>query len=151
MTGPGAEASDDVDALDVLRTRVEDLRDAYALLGDDTEAAGGRLAAAALKELDFAMGELRATQAQLAELSRGSVRTRGGASQESRLVRGIFQDVPVPVLVLEGEGVIRRLNPAAARLLRCPQGYATGRPLAAFLPLVERPALRSHLAAVARS
>ncbi|NUU23212.1 MAG: PAS domain-containing protein, partial [Streptomycetaceae bacterium] len=151
MTGPGPEAADDVGAFGVLSARVRDLRDAYALLGDDTDSAGGRVAAAALKELDFALDELRASQLQLAEVSRRSARGRGGSPQDSRLLRGIFQDVPTPILVLEGEGVIRRLNPAAARLLRCPQGYATGRPLTAFLPPVERPALRSHLAAAARS
>jgi hypothetical protein len=54
------------------------------------------------------------------------------------------------MLVLEPDGTVRRANEAAGRVTGTPAGYATGRPLAAFVDPVSRAAVASQLAAVAR-
>lgn len=70
---------------------------------------------------------------------------------EQRLLRTVFQRFPLPVALVDGETVVRRLNAAAADLTGVRGGYATGRPFAGFLTPSDRTAFRSQAAAVARS
>jgi serine phosphatase RsbU (regulator of sigma subunit)/PAS domain-containing protein len=70
---------------------------------------------------------------------------------ERRLLHAAFQQAPVPLFLLEQDGTIRRANNKAAALLGAPSGYATGKPLGAFIDLPFRAAIQSQLAAVART
>jgi serine phosphatase RsbU (regulator of sigma subunit)/PAS domain-containing protein len=70
---------------------------------------------------------------------------------ERRQLRAVFQRAPVPLFVLEPDGTVRRANSAAGDLIGSSPGYATGRPLAAFVDLASRAAVQSQLAAVART
>ena len=70
---------------------------------------------------------------------------------ERRLLHAVFQQAPVPLFLLEQDGTIRRANNQAAALLGSPSGYATGKPLTAFVDLPFRAAVQTLLAAVART
>src|SRR5208282_1390676 len=72
-------------------------------------------------------------------------------SAERGLLRAIFADAPVPLFLLEPDGTVRRANGKAGELIGAPPGYATGRPLTAFVDLPSRAAVQSQLAAVART
>jgi serine phosphatase RsbU (regulator of sigma subunit) len=74
-----------------------------------------------------------------------------GLTAERRLLRGVFQRAPVPLLVLELDGTIRRANVAAGDLIGASPGYATGRPLTSFVDAASQAAVRSQLAAAART
>ena len=74
-----------------------------------------------------------------------------GLTAERRLLRAVFQRAPVPLLVLELDGTIRRANAAAGELIGASPGYATGRPLTSFVDVASQAAVRSHLAAAARA
>ena len=129
-----------------LAERHEALRQAAALPGADP----GALLDAAFAELDGAIelltswgpedGDAAAEQAAPDTLT-----------AERRLLRAVFQHAPVPLLVLEPDGTVRRANSAAGELIGSPPGYATGRPLTAFVDLPYRAAVQSQLAAVART
>ncbi|WP_282792517.1 PAS domain-containing protein [Streptomyces sp. CC224B] len=69
---------------------------------------------------------------------------------EQRLLRAVFQRFPLPVALVDGETVVRRMNVAATELTGVRGGYATGRPLSGFLTPSDRIAFRSQAAAVAR-
>ncbi|MFD9908531.1 PAS domain-containing protein [Streptomyces sp. NPDC059063] len=70
--------------------------------------------------------------------------------EEQRLLRAVFQRLPVPVVLVDAEAVVRRMNLAATSLTGVRGGYATGRPLTGFLTRSDRSAFRSQAAAVAR-
>jgi len=53
--------------------------------------------------------------------------------------------------VLEPDGTVRRANGRAGQLIGAPPGYATGRALTAFVDLPSRAAVKSQLAAAART
>jgi serine phosphatase RsbU (regulator of sigma subunit) len=63
----------------------------------------------------------------------------------------VFQHVPAPLFVLEQDGTIRRANGSAGELIGTPLGYATGKPLTAFVDPASRAAVASQLAAAART
>ncbi|MEV0440317.1 PAS domain-containing protein [Streptomyces spectabilis] len=69
---------------------------------------------------------------------------------EQRLLRAVFQRFPLPVVLVDGETVVRRMNVAATGLTGVRGGYATGRPLSGFLTPSDGIAFRSQAAAVAR-
>src|SRR5919202_844160 len=70
--------------------------------------------------------------------------------RERTLLRQLVQRLPAAVVLLTRDGVVRRINQAAASILGVSVGYATGRPFPIFVDLAHRGAFRSHLAAVAR-
>ena len=72
-------------------------------------------------------------------------------SAERGLLRAIFTDAPAPLFLLEGDGTIRRANGKAGELIGAPPGYATGKPLTAFVDLPSRAAVQSQLAAAMRT
>ncbi|MFP8961269.1 PAS domain-containing protein [Streptomyces nanhaiensis] len=125
------------------RRRVEELRSARALPESD------RLPAleAALLELRYAAEVLWPRCEELT-----AERDRGGREEhhEHRLLRTLFQRLPVAVALLDRDAVVRRCNPAAGRLLGVRAGYATGRALTGSLAHESRAAFRSQVAAVAR-
>ena len=72
-------------------------------------------------------------------------------SAERGLLRAVFPAAPVPLFVLEQDATVRRANTKAGELIGAPPGYATGKPLTAFVDLPSRAAVKSQLAAVART
>jgi serine phosphatase RsbU (regulator of sigma subunit)/PAS domain-containing protein len=127
-----------------LGARRDALRQAAGIAGaDDRE-----LLAAALTELDGAIDALAARDAMLKAGDGGP----GVADPaERRLLHAAFQRAPVPLLMLERDGVIRRANARAAALIGVPAGYATGKPLKAFIDPSSRAVLGTALAAVLRT
>jgi serine phosphatase RsbU (regulator of sigma subunit)/PAS domain-containing protein len=132
-----------------IAARRDALRQAASLPGADPRT----LIDAALTELDAAIDTLGAASpgaaagpdSPSAEVLPESVRA------ERRLLHAVFQEAPVPLFLLEQDGTIRRANNQAAALLGSPSGYATGKPLAAFIDLPFRAAFQTQLAAVART
>ena len=125
------------------RGRFAELRRALAVPGVEYQA----LLEAAFAELELAEETLAAAQAVLAERSgRPAV-----PDSERRLLRSVFQELPVAVFLLDRDGTVRRANRQAGLLLGTSPGYATGRPLAMFVELRRRAAFRTHVTGVART
>jgi serine phosphatase RsbU (regulator of sigma subunit)/PAS domain-containing protein len=128
-----------------LAERSEALRQAAALPGADPVA----LLDAAFAELDGAVELLAKRADEDAEADASAQPDTLGA--ERRLLRTVFQHAPVPLFVLELDGKVRRANAAAGELIGASPGYATGRPLTAFLDMPSRAVVQSQLAAVVRT
>ena len=134
-----------VDVAD-LAGRRDALRQAAAMPGADPRA----LLDAAFAELDAAVEVLT----KLAEAGLGETTPAGPAdslSAERALLRAVFQHAPAPLFLLEPDGTVRRANGKAGQLIGAPPGYATGRALTAFVDLPSRAAVKSQLAAAART
>ncbi len=129
-----------------LRARQEALQQTATMPGADLRP----LLDAALAELDGAIDALGAAQAQPAGAGKEE-RAAGSVHAERRLLHAVFQQVPVPLFVLGQDGTVRRANPAASALLGAARGYPTGKPFSALVEPAGRPAVRSLLAAAARS
>jgi len=134
-----------------LAKRSEALRQAAGLPGADPQT----LLDAAFTELDGAIELLTVWEAD-GDSDPGGPDAAGGRTPdalaaERRLLRAVFQHAPVPLFVLEQDGTVRRANAAAGELIGSSAGYATGRPLSAFVGLASRAAVQSQLAAVART
>ncbi|MEO3752089.1 PAS domain-containing protein [Streptomyces sp. B6B3] len=127
------------------RKRVEELRVARTLPPEE------RLAAfdTALFELQYAVDVLWPRHEAL-EGARARTAAPSG-SREQQLLRTLFQRLPLAVVLLDEDSVVRRLNFAACRLLGMRAGYATGRSLTASFRHENRAAFRSQVAAVARN
>ncbi|MEU4682625.1 PAS domain-containing protein [Streptomyces xinghaiensis] len=133
----GAELAD-------FRNRVAELQSARSLPSEERGAA-----------LDTALFELQHVADVLwprfEKLSAASA--RDGTPRENpelRLLRGLFQRLPLPVVLMDRTTVVRRLNAAAGELFALRAGYATGRALTGALAHDTRAAFRSQVAAVAR-
>lgn len=114
---------------------------------DSGQADVAAILSAALIELDFAAKALRnADQSEAAASPAGGPR----AAQEQAMLRQAFLDAPVPMLILEVNGVVHRVNRAAAVHFDVPPGSFTGKPLTAFIEPSCRAALHSHLVAAGR-
>jgi serine phosphatase RsbU (regulator of sigma subunit)/PAS domain-containing protein len=107
--------------------------------------------------LDAALAELDAAIDALAAVQDGS---EGGPPDgaawdalhaERRMLRALFNEAPVALILVERDGTVRRVNQAAGELLDTGSGYATGRPFTAFVNLPSRAAVDSQLAAVIRT
>ena len=140
-SGPDGSYADLAD----LAGRLEALRQAAGMPGADPRS----LLDAAFAELDAAFDALtKLTEAGPGESAPGQ---HDSLSAERALLRGVFQGAPAPLFVLEPDGTVRRANGKAGDLIGAPPGYATGRPLTAFVDLPSRAAVQSQLAAVART
>lgn len=128
-----------------LRTRVGALRTAAGM----PEAEPRSLLDAALAELDAAVTALDTTGAS--DGPEGEAAVQHGPTADRRLLQAIFQQVPVALFLLGADGAVRRANSAAAELVGATPGYATGRSFAALVEPAHRAAVRSQLAAVART
>ncbi|MFF1692530.1 PAS domain-containing protein [Streptomyces sp. NPDC058257] len=131
------------DIADFMR-RVTELKSARSVPTDDL----GTVLDAAIFELDHVADRLMPLYEQLAADGRlgGGVPDR----DEERLLRALFQRLPLPVALIDRESVVRRMNFAATGFTGVRAGYATGRPLTGFLLHADRVAFRSQTAAVAR-
>jgi serine phosphatase RsbU (regulator of sigma subunit)/PAS domain-containing protein len=128
-----------------LKARYGALRQAAALPGADP----GTLLEAALAELDAAVAAL-STGGGAAERPDGGQDPSGASHAERRLLHAVFQQAPVPLFLLGGDGTVRRVNAAVGELLGSGPGYATGKAFTAFIDLPSRPAVQTQLAAAAR-
>jgi GAF domain-containing protein len=117
------------------RKRVDELRATRALPGG----AGPATLDAALSELQYVTDDLVPRFERLTALASGSRTGRApDDAREQRLLRTLFQRLPVAAVLLDRESVVSRLN------------APPGRPLTASLTHGTRAALRSQVAAVAR-
>ena len=134
------------DFADLARRR-DGLRQAAAMPGADPRA----LLDAAFAELDAAVEALtKLVQAEEPDPTAGEA-LPASLSAERRLLRAVFQHAPAPLFLLEPDGTIRQANGRAGDLIGAPPGYATGKPLTAFVDLASRAAVQSQLAAAART
>jgi serine phosphatase RsbU (regulator of sigma subunit)/PAS domain-containing protein len=136
---------DDGSEIASLKARYGALRQAAALPGADPAA----LLEAALAELDAAVAALtpNGDAAEHGDTGQGS---SPASHAERRLLHAVFQQAPVPLFLLGGDGTVRRVNAAADKLLGSGPGYATGKAFSAFIGMASRPAAATHLATAAR-
>jgi sigma-B regulation protein RsbU (phosphoserine phosphatase) len=134
------------DGVAELRARHEALQQTATMPGADLRP----LLDAALAELDGAIDALGTAKSRPAAAGKEE-RAAGSVHAERRLLHAVFQQVPVPLFVLGQDGTVRRANPAASALLGAARGYPTGKPFSALVEPSGRPAVRSLLAAAARS
>jgi phosphoserine phosphatase RsbU/P len=109
----------------------------------------GAVLEAAFTEIEEAIAALGAAGASAEPVPGG--RAQGTDGAERRLLRAVFSDAPVPLFLLALDGTVLRVNKSAGKLLGAKPGYATGRPVSAFVTLSGRAAVQSQLTAVARS
>lgn len=130
-----------------LSDRVAALSSTHAMYPDDAEST----AEAALAELEYAERLLSQAGGDLARAhaARSGPR-RNNDDGERALLRAVFNELSVPVVLLDQEGYIRRINNAGAAQLGSASGYLTGKPLAHFVDLRKRATMQSWLAAVLR-
>ncbi|ASU82333.1 histidine kinase [Nocardiopsis gilva YIM 90087] len=129
-----------------LRERIAALRAAHAMYPDD--AAG--TAEAALAELGYAEQLLVDCGTRLTADAESAAPRRTGSEDERSVLRAVFNELSVPVVLLDHEGYIRRINAIGAERLGGLSGYLTGKPFSNFVDLRRRAAMRSWLAAVVR-
>ncbi|WP_304453426.1 GAF domain-containing protein [Nocardiopsis sp. YSL2] len=130
-----------------LSERVAALRSTHAMYPDDARGT----AEAALTELEYAERLLADAGAELARsYSEQPEPRRQGDDGDRVLLRAMFAELSVPVVLLDHEGYIRRINNAGATQLGSAPGYLTGKPFTHFVDLRTRAALQSWLASVLR-
>src|SRR5262245_51471126 len=142
MQVPGLQGDGEVAGL---KARYGALRQAAALPGADP----GALLDAAFAELDAAIAALTADGEGTAE--EPSSGTSAASHAERRLLHAVFQQAPVALFLVGGDGTVRRVNAAAGELLGSGPGYATGKPFTAFIDLASRPAVQTQIAAATRT
>ncbi|MEV4683089.1 PAS domain-containing protein [Streptomyces kurssanovii] len=123
--------------------RVAELKAARGLPPDEQQT----LLDAALFELQHVSETLWPKYERLA--AQGPARAAADRT-ELQLLRALFQRLPLPVALIGGDTVVRRMNLAATDLTGVRAGFAAGRPLSGLLRPGDRSALRSQAAAVAR-
>ncbi|WP_327045274.1 SpoIIE family protein phosphatase [Microbispora sp. NBC_01189] len=100
---------------------------------------------AMLRELDTAEELLRKA---VAEVTRSRRRRDGGSQREQKLLRQVFRALPIPVIIMDTGGTVRRINNETTRLLGSPAGYLIGRAFPLLVDVAARAAFRQRLAAV---
>src|SRR5690606_40181438 len=125
-------------ALDALAGRVSSLRETRAAYPSDL----APTLDAALAELDTAVELLAEAREQLSRGSRRQSGKKDGSQRELKLLRQVFRAFPVPVIVLDGGGMVRRINPETSRLLGSPDGYLVGRSFPLLVDVSRRAAFR---------
>jgi serine phosphatase RsbU (regulator of sigma subunit)/PAS domain-containing protein len=126
-------------------------RDALRHAAEIPDADAAALLDAALTELDGAIDTVAGMLSGGADNEAAAEGLPEAVRAERRLLHATFQHTPVPLFLLEPDGTIRRANNEAAALIGSPSGYATGKPLTAFVDLPFRAALQTQLAAVVRT
>jgi serine phosphatase RsbU (regulator of sigma subunit)/PAS domain-containing protein len=137
--------------------QLADLEARYAALRQAAKSAGAQPADvldAAFTELEGAIDLLRSAGAPSGEPGRRAPaenQPAGADSAERSLLRAMFADAPVPLLLLTRDGTVQRVNRSAGDLIGAKPGYATGRPFTAFVAQSSRAAVNSQLTAVGRT
>lgn len=133
--------------INALSERVAALGNTHATYPDDAQGT----AEAALAELEYAERLLGDAGAELARAhSNPTAPRRSGEDNDRVLLRAVFNELSVPVVLLDHDGYIRRINNSGAEQLGGAPGYLTGKPFAHFVDLRKRAAMQSWLAAVLR-
>ena len=130
-----------------LKERIAALRSAYESGEDDLRGlveASLAEATQASEQLELCLNEV---VGQVEDLSRRQEYHEG----ELRLLRGLYRQLPLPVLVLDENAVVRRANGAACTLLNVSAAFATGKPFPVFIDLARRAMFRSRFAKTART
>ncbi|MEV2276087.1 PAS domain-containing protein [Nocardiopsis sp. NPDC049922] len=130
-----------------LGERVSALVSTHAMYPDDARGT----AEAALAELEYAerlLGEADDLLGRAQSEQPGP--RRSGDDGDRILLRAMFAELSVPVVLLDHDGYIRRINNAGAAQLGSAPGYLTGKPLAHFVDLRKRATMQSWLASVLR-
>jgi len=143
MPGPDRSSGSDAGAL---KERAAALRQASRL----PQADPATLLDAALAELDGAVVALAEANGGTAG-SGGKGRALSSLHSERRLLHAVFTAAPLPLYVVDTDGTVLRANSAACEVLGVGPGYATGKSLTALIEQAARAAVRSQLAAVART
>ncbi|WP_217707196.1 SpoIIE family protein phosphatase [Nonomuraea rhodomycinica] len=131
-------------ALDALSARVTSLREARTAYPSEL----APLLDAALAELDTASELLAEARVELRKATDRRQGKKDGPQRELKLLRQVFRAFPVPVIVLDGGGVVRRVNGETSRVLGSPDGYLVGRSFPLLVDVSRRAAFRSHLTSV---
>jgi serine phosphatase RsbU (regulator of sigma subunit)/PAS domain-containing protein len=137
--------------------QLTELEARYAALRQAARSKGaepGDVLDAAFAELEGAIDLLRAAGATPSEPGRrppAESQPAGTDSAERGLLRAVFAEAPVPLLLLTHDGTVQRVNRSAGDLIGAKPGYATGRPFTAFVALPSRAAVNSQLTAVSRT
>ena len=137
--------------------QLTELEARYAALRQAARSAGaepGDVLDAAFTELEGAIDLLRAAGASPGEPGRrapAESQSAGTDSAERSLLRAMFAEAPVPLVLLTRDGTVQRVNRSAGDLIGAKPGYATGRPFTAFVALPSRAAVNSQLTAVGRT
>jgi serine phosphatase RsbU (regulator of sigma subunit)/PAS domain-containing protein len=137
--------------------QLTELEARYAALRQAARSKGaepGDVLDAAFAELEGAIDLLRAAGASPSEPGRrppAESQPAGTDSAERGLLRAVFAEAPVPLLLLTHDGTVQRVNRSAGDLIGAKPGYATGRPFTAFVALPSRAAVNSQLTAVGRT
>ncbi len=130
-----------------LSERIAALRNTHAMYPDDAQGT----AEAALAELEYTERLLGTAGAELARTHSEPPGPRRPTEDGDRaLLRAVFNELSVPVLLLDHDGYVRRINGAGAAQLGSAPGYLTGKPFTHFVDLRKRAAMQSWLAAVLR-
>lgn len=130
-----------------LSERITALRTTHAMYPDDAQGT----AEAALAELEYTERLLGEAGAELARSRSELPEPRRPTDDGDRaLLRAVFNELSVPVLLLDHDGYVRRINNAGATQLGSAPGYLTGKPFTHFVDLRKRAAMQSWLAAVLR-
>jgi PAS domain-containing protein len=143
MPGPDRSSGSDVGGL---RERAAALRQASKL----PQAEPATLLDAALAELEGAIEALAEADGGVAG-SGAQGRALSSLHSERRLLHAVFTAAPLPLYVADTDGTVLRANSAACEVLGVGPGYATGKSLTALIEPAARAAVRSQLAAVART
>lgn len=103
--------------------------------------------------LDAALAELRQAVEMLGNvLGQGAARPRTSSAEgsELRLFKNIFEHLPVPAALVDGDTAVRRVNRATTDLTGVPAAYAAGRRLGSLFRPADQVVLDGSVAAVAR-
>ncbi|MGO8959482.1 MAG: PAS domain-containing protein, partial [Streptosporangiaceae bacterium] len=138
-------ASSGADSGAELKSRAAALRQAASMPTADRQT----LLEAALAELDGAIEGLSGARSEAGGTA--DVRSLRGLHSERRLLQSAFAAAPLALFVVDHDATVLRANSAACQLLGVGPGYATGRALTALVEPAARAAMRSQLAAVART
>ncbi|MGI5159305.1 SpoIIE family protein phosphatase [Microbispora sp. CA-102843] len=122
-----------------LERALSGLADRMATLRDDPDPG------VMLRELDAAEELVRKA---LSELARSRRRRDGGSQREQKLLRQVFRALPIPVIIMDTGGTVRRINNETTRLLGSPAGYLIGRAFPLLVDVTARAAFRQRFAAV---
>ncbi len=128
-----------------LSDRVAALRSTHAMYPSDAPGT----AEAALAELGYAQQLLHDCELRRTTHAPNGPR-RSGNDDERAVLRAVFTELSVPVVLLDRAGYIRRINTVGAERLGSVSGYLTGKPFSNFVDLRRRAAMRSWLATVLR-
>jgi PAS domain S-box-containing protein len=97
------------------------------------------------KLVNQAIEELRVTDEELRQQNEAFVEVREQLEAELAQYRDLFWSAPVAYLVTDLDGIIRRANLLASRLLGVPEPRLVGKPLAIYFPPSQQPAFRALL------